>query len=191
MATYIVNIDLEDAIEKVLYALDIDLKDENFKDTPKRVAKAFQEILRYQHTGDLKTHLESILIKSFPTEYKGIVAQKAIKAISMCPHHMQPIQYEVDIGYIADRKALGLSKIVRIVTALASRMVLQETFTEDIASVFHDELQTEGVIVIVRGKHGCMTNRGVKQDVITTTSSIRGIFEDDIALRQEFLTLNQ
>lgn len=181
---------VQDGIEIVLNAMGIDLTDKNFKDTPKRVAKAYQEILRFQDNQDLSSYIEGILDKSFPTTYKGIVGQKNIKAISMCPHHMQPIHYSIDIGYVADKNALGLSKITRIAEAQAARMVLQETLTESIANVFDKDLGTSGVMVVVRGKHGCMTNRGVRQDIVTTTSVVKGIFEYDSPLRQEFLTLN-
>jgi len=181
---------VEDTVRQMLFAMGVDLEDENFKDTPKRVAKAFGEILKWQDDNDRKNFLLSIKDKSFPTSYGGIVAQKRIKAVSMCPHHMQPIHYEIDIGYVAEDRALGLSKITRIAEALAARMVLQETLTDDIADFFEKEINTKGVIVIVRGKHGCMTNRGVKQEIVTTTSSVRGLFEDDAPLRQEFLTLN-
>jgi len=191
MVAVISEYTVEDSVRIMLQSMGIDLTDENFKDTPKRVAKAYAEILRHQDDNDRKNFLLTIKDKSFPTTYHGIVAQKRIKAISMCPHHMQPIHYEIDIGYVAKDRALGLSKITRIAEALAARMVLQETLTDDIADFFEKEINTKGVIVIVRGKHGCMTNRGVKQDIVTTTSSIRGIFEKDPPLRQEFLALNQ
>ncbi len=181
---------VEDGIRIVLKALNINLEDPNYKDTPSRVAKAYAEILKFQDENDLKNYMLALIAKSFPSTYSGIVAQKNIKAVSMCPHHMQPIHYSIDIGYVANKDALGLSKITRIAEAQAARMVLQETLTEDIASVFSRGLGSAGVIVVVRGKHGCMTNRGVKQDIITTTSVVKGIFEDDAPLRQEFLALN-
>lgn len=181
---------MEDAVAIMLSSLGVDLTDANYKDTPKRVTKALAEILRFQNRQDLQSFMDVIVDKSFPTTYKGIVAQKNIKAVSMCPHHMQPIHYSIDIGYVADKDALGLSKITRIAEAQAARMVLQETLTEDIANVFSAGLGSAGVIVIVRGKHGCMTNRGVKQEIVTTTSVVKGLFEDDAPLRQEFLALN-
>lgn len=184
------NNKVAESVKDTLEAMGIDLTDENFKDTPNRVARAYGEILMWQDDIERQNYIETILQKSFPTTYHGIVAQKNIKTVSMCPHHMQPIQYSIDIGYVADKKALGLSKLVRIADTLSGRMVLQETLTEEIARVFYNQLMTKGVIVIVRGKHGCMTNRGVKQDVVTTTSTVLGIFEKDTALRQEFLALN-
>jgi GTP cyclohydrolase I len=190
MVAIISGYSVEDAVKIMLEAMSIDLTDPNYKDTPKRVAKAYAEILRFQNPQDLKSYMESILSKSFPADYKGIVSQKGIKSVSMCPHHMQPIHYSIDIGYVAAGDALGLSKITRIAEAQSARMVLQETLTEDIANIFANELGSAGVMVIVRGKHGCMTNRGVKQEVITTTSVVKGLFVNDAPLRQEFLALN-
>lgn len=168
----------------------IDLSDENFKDTPTRVAKAYYEILRGQDNNYLQAELLEIFSKSFPTEYHGIVAQHSIHTVGMCPHHMQPIQYYIDFGYIANKNAIGLSKIIRVVSLLSARMDLQETLTHNIVEVFKKYLNPDGVIVIVRGSHGCMTNRGVKQPVLTTTSSVTGIFDTDSAARAEFLSLS-
>lgn len=182
---------MEDNIKQILVKMGVDTEDENFKDTPKRVRKAFDEILAYQDGKKRKSELLKIVSTNFPTDYTGIVAQKDIKVISMCPHHMQPIKYSVDIGYIPLKKAIGLSKLARIANVLSARMVLQETFTDDIANTIYEGLDTDGVIVVVRGEHGCMTNRGIKQNIITTTSSIRGIFETDTQVRQEFLAINK
>lgn len=177
------------AVENMLMAFNVDLNDENFKDTPKRVLKAFKEMLAWQDESKRSKALDEIFTKSFPSTYRGVVAQKSIKTISMCPHHLQPIHYKIDIGYIAKSKALGLSKLARIAEILSSRLVLQETLTQDLADVMYTKLDTAGVMVVVNGVHGCMTNRGVKQDIVTTTSSIKGLFEGDIPLRQEFLSL--
>lgn len=178
------------AFSTILECLGANLEDENFRDTPKRIVKSLREILRWQNEKQLQEYVKKILETSFPTTYKGVVAQKDIKATSMCPHHMQPIHYVVDIGYVANERALGLSKMVRLVEAMPARFELQESFTQRLGLAFYKGLKTKGVMVIVKGSHGCMENRGVKQDIITTTSSVFGIFEEDIALRQEFLTLN-
>lgn len=184
------NYSIADGVKIILSALGVDLTDENFTDTPNRVAKAFTEILSGQNEADLESQKQKIFSKSFPTTYKGIVAQKHIKAIGMCPHHLQPIKYDIDLGYIANKQAVGLSKLARVTKLLAGRLVLQESLTQDILDIFVKELKPAGVMVIVRGEHGCMSNRGISQNIITTTSSISGIFEKDIAARQEFLTLN-
>lgn len=179
---------IEKSTALMLEGLGCNLEDANFKDTPKRVAKALIEILDGQDK--LEEKIQKIFSKSFPTSYKGMVTQKNIKAIGMCPHHMQPIQYMIDIGYIPNGEALGLSKLVRLAELLAARMVLQETLTQDIVEVMMKNLNARGAIAVVRGSHGCMVNRGVKQEVITTTSSISGTFEGDFAARQEFFMLN-
>ena len=181
---------VENAVTDMLVAFDVSLNDENFKDTPARVAKAFKEILCGQDKLLLDAEITKIFSKSFPTTYKGIVAQKHIKAIGMCPHHLQPIKYDIDLGYIANKQAVGLSKLARVTKLLAGRLVLQESLTQDILDVFVNQLKPAGIIVIVRGEHGCMSNRGISQNIITTTSSVFGTFESDIAARQEFLALN-
>lgn len=180
---------MEDSVKKILTYLGASLKDPNFKDTPARVKKAFDQILAFQDSKVLQKELTGILSKSFPTPYKGIVSQKDIKTISMCPHHLQPIKYSIDIGYIPNGKAVGLSKLSRIASALSARLVLQETLTDDIAETIYSGIDTSGVIVIVKGEHGCMTNRGIKQNIITTTSSIRGVFETDHEAKNEFLQI--
>ena len=176
------------AIESLLDGLGVNWPgDQNFHETPTRVLKAYKEILIGQ---DNEKEVEKIFAKSFPTTYKGLVAQKGIKTTGMCPHHLLPIKYSIDIGYIANNQALGLSKLVRISKLLSARLVLQETLTQDIVDAFVNNLKVAGVIVVVRGEHGCMCHRGVNQNVITTTSSIYGTFDGDYAARQEFLTLN-
>ena len=112
-----------------------------------------------------------------------------IKTTSVCPHHFFLIDYEVHVGYIGP-KVVGLSKIPRVVVELAARAELQETYTEDIVNVIEKYLEATGVMVVVYGKHGCMTHRGIKQhDAVTITSSVRGLFENDLGARQEFLSL--
>lgn len=180
---------MEDNIKAILEGLGCSVEDENFKETPQRVRKAFEEILAYQDKVKLEKRIKEIISKSFPTEYRGIVAQKHIQTVSMCPHHMQPIKYSIDLAYIPKERAVGLSKLVRLTQALSARMELQESLTHDLADVLYQDLDSEGSIVVVRGEHGCMTNRGVRQSVITTTSAVRGIFETDKMARDEFLQI--
>lgn len=179
--------EIEQGVILILEGIGVDTSNANFSETAKRVTKAYREILCGQ--GNDK-EIEKIFAKKFPTTYKGLVAQKDIKTTGMCPHHLLPIKYSIDIGYIADGQALGLSKLVRIAKLLSGRLVLQETLTQDIVDEFVKNLGVAGVIAVVRGEHGCMCHRGVNQNVITTTSSIQGLFEGDWAARQEFLTLN-
>ena len=155
--------------------LGLDMSDPNFIDTPERFAKSYVEIFAGLESADRDLH--EIFKKSFPTKYDGIVLEKDIKIFSMCPHHFLPIRYEVTIGYIPDGKALGLSKLARIVELIAKMPCLQESYTETIVEEINDHMKPLGVICVVKGAHYCMQMRGVKQkDVWTTTSSARGIF---------------
>lgn len=133
----------------ILQGLNIDQTSENFRETPARVARAYQEILRNQ--GQTPEQIaEPVLSKIFPTPYKGLVAIEPVEATSVCPHHFFLIDYKVHVGYIGP-KVVGLSKIPRVVVELAARAELQETFTEDIVNVIESNLDAKGVIVVVYG----------------------------------------
>lgn len=182
----------EDLVTKgftiVLQGLGADLENENFRETPYRITKAYKEVLRNQNKSPDEI-AAPILNKIFPSPYKGLVAVQPIQAISICPHHFFLIDYKVDVGYIGP-KTVGLSKLPRVVVELAARAELQETFTQDIVNVIEKFLEATGVMVVVYGKHGCMSHRGIKQNgAITITSSVKGIFEKDLGARQEFLLL--
>ena len=108
----------------------------------------------------------------------------------MCPHHFLPIRYEVIIGYIPDGKALGLSKLARIIELMGRKPCLQEDFTETIVEEINDHLSPLGVIIIVKGAHYCMRMRGVEQkDSWTTTSSVRGVFLKSREMELKFYNL--
>jgi GTP cyclohydrolase I len=170
--------------------LGLDLTDANFVDTPSRVARSYREIFEGLETADEKIH--EILGQSFPTKYDGIVQETGITAFSMCPHHFLPIRYEVSIGYVPDKKALGLSKLARIVELVAKLPSLQEEFTERIVDEIDDHIKPRGVICVVKGAHYCMQMRGVKQkDSWTTTSSARGVFLEKEEMELKFYNLLQ
>lgn len=187
------NIGLSDVEKGVHYILlglkrefGLDITDVNFKDTPKRVARAYYEIFE----GINSTHeIEEILSTSFPSTYNGMVVAKGIRCFSMCPHHLLPVEYYIDFGYIADKTALGISKLSRFIELLAKQPILQETFTHNIMQIFKDHVNPKGTIVQVKGRHMCMAMRGVKQpDSWTYTSEIDGLFEES-AVREEFRLL--
>jgi len=181
------TIKLEVAIREILLTLGINPeKDENFKDTPQRVARMYLEVFSGEGNGD---RVKEILSTVFPTAYSGILTHNNILAFSFCPHHILPVEYNVSLGYISHR-TVGLSKIPRVVELLAKRPVLQETFTHEIADVIEEHLEAKGVVVIVRGRHSCMRIRGVRTltDVVVT-SEVKGIFKEDFAARAEVMRL--
>ena len=170
--------------------LGLDLTDPNFVETPSRVARSYLEIFEGLQTADDEIH--KIFRQSFPTHYKGIILEKGITVFSMCPHHFLPIRYEVSLGYVSNGKALGLSKLARIVELVSKLPSLQEAFTERIVDEIDDHIDPKGVICVVKGAHYCMQMRGVKQkDAWTTTSSARGVFIEKEEMELKFYNLLQ
>ncbi len=183
--------DILRGIRLILSGLRVDLKDENFKGTPERVLRSYYELFEGI---DSEKELEELFSESFPSNYEGMIIVDPIICFSMCPHHLLQIEYEINIAYIAEpsqhRKMLGLSKIARIAQLLSRRLVLQESLTHDIASAFMKNLNANGVMVVVKGKHNCMRTRGInKPESKTITSTVRGTFEKDSNARLEFLAL--
>jgi GTP cyclohydrolase I len=169
--------------------LDLDLTDVNFKDTPKRVARAFWEI--FSGLKDTEKQIDSILSSKFPGEgYDQMIISKQNKAFSMCPHHLLPVEYDIDIGYIpsAEGFVLGISKLSRIALVLARRPVMQETFTKELGEAL-EKVKPLGVMIRVTGIHYCMRMRGAKQLASTITSYTSGVFRDKPVAREEFMLL--
>jgi len=160
----------------------LDLTDENFKDTPKRVARAYYEIFE----GINSEEIENILSTSFPSQYNGMVVIKDIQCFSMCPHHFLPVEYHVNFGYIPGERVLGISKLARLVTLLGKQPMLQEDFTKAIVDILEKYIKPQGSIVQIKGKHMCMVMRGAEQrNAWTLTSAIRGNFTE-APIREEF-----
>ncbi len=153
-------------------------EDENFKETPKRVVKWLKQ---YQGLSKEECWSKSVedLSKSFPSDNKNLIAQGPVRVYSMCPHHLLPIEYDVWIGYIPNRKTVGLSKLSRVAQNFARYPFIQEDYTEQVALCLSKGLKAKGVMIVVKGLHNCMRMRGVKQqEAKTTTSAIKGVFED-------------
>lgn len=164
----------------------LDLTDVNFKDTPKRVARAWAEI--FEGVRNTDEQVEEILGASFPSDSDEMVIVKDIRAYSMCPHHLLPVEYTIHIGYVPNGSVLGISKLSRLAEILARRPVLQEKMTTDIIKAL-EKLGVKGAMCIVEGIHYCMRMRGIKQaNAITGTSAIYGVF-NEIAARAEFISM--
>ncbi len=154
--------------------------------TPERVAKAFAFMTQgYQR--DIDHLLNGAL---FPIEYDEMVIVKDIDFFSLCEHHLLPFYGKVHVGYLPNKKVVGLSKIPRIVDAFARRLQVQERLTVQIAETLKNKLNAHGVGVVVEARHFCMMMRGVeKQNTIAVTSSMLGAFRDQPQTRVEFLKL--
>ena len=120
-----------------------------------------------------------------------MVVEHNIPVISMCEHHCADIIGIAHVGYVPNGRIVGLSKLVRIVEAFASRLQVQERLTQQIAeALMADPLQAKGAGVIIRASHHCMLTRGVRaHGTSTTTSAMKGVFMDDARARSEFISL--
>lgn len=179
-------------IFKGLAQMGLDTSDVNFKDTPKRVARAYYEI--FEGVKDTEEQVKQILGTGFPAEgMNSMVTATGVVAFSMCPHHLLPVEYRINIGYIPkpDGQVLGISKLARLCQVLAKRPVLQETLCEDIANALMS-IDCEGVGVAIAGRHMCMRMRGVKAiNSSVYVQSMKGCFLEDNSCREEFLLLTK
>ncbi|MCC3356115.1 GTP cyclohydrolase I FolE [Bacillus sp. REN16] len=154
-------------------------------ETPQRVVKAFLEYTE-GYREDPKDHLKKV----FDVEHRELVLVKNIEFHSMCEHHFAPFFGVAHVGYIPDKKVTGLSKIGRMVEGYAKRFQVQETLTNQIANAVEEILAPQGIMVVIEAKHMCMCGRGIKKtNSETTTTAVRGIFEQRADTRLEFLTL--
>ena len=170
------------AVAELLEALDIDLSDESLRETPRRVAAAYAELLTPQ----------PFEATTFPNDegYDEMVVARSIPFHSLCEHHLIPFVGVAHVAYLPGERIVGLSKLARVVEQFARRLQVQERMTVQIADWIEDELAPRGVGVVLDGEHFCMTIRGVqKPGARTTTSALRGRLRDDARTRAEFLEL--
>ena len=172
------------AISDLLYAIGEDPCRNGLLDTPKRVAKAYKELV----SGYTTDPVELINNAIFDIEYDDIVTVNDIAFYSLCEHHLLPFIGHAHVAYIPSGRVVGLSKIPRIVDMFSRRLQVQERLTQQIASFLDEILQPKGVAVAMTGKHMCSMIRGVKKhETNLTTSSYIGEFKTDRHLRQEFV----
>ena len=173
-------------MKSILEQLGEDPSREGLVQTPQRAAKA----LRYLTSGyamDVGSIVNGAL---FTHECDEMIIVRDIEFFSMCEHHLLPFFGKIHVGYLPDRKVIGLSKIPRIVDMFARRLQLQERLTQQVAETLRDVLQPRGVAVICEARHFCMMMRGVeKQHSGTMTSSMLGAFRSRKETRDEFLSL--
>jgi len=154
--------------------------------TPERMAKALGFMTQGYHR-DIDQLLNRAL---FPIEYDEMVIVKDIDFFSLCEHHLLPFYGRVHVGYLPNKKVVGLSKIPRIVDTFARRLQVQERLTVQIAETLKSKLNAHGVGVVVEARHLCMMMRGVeKQNTIAVSSSMLGAFRSQPQTRLEFLKL--
>jgi GTP cyclohydrolase I len=173
------------AVREILIAVGEDPDREGLQETPARVARMYAEVFSGLHRNP-REHLQ----KTFTQKYDEMVIERDIRFESMCEHHLLPFYGRAHIAYLPNGKIVGLSKIARVVEALARRPQVQERMTEDLADLFMDELDPRGVGVILEASHSCMTIRGIrKADSMCVTSAMRGAFRDNQSTRAEMMAL--
>lgn len=168
------------AIEELFNALGHRYR-EGTAETPTRVARFWKEFLDYD-PGKIDVTFES-------TSVDQMIVVKGIRVYSLCEHHLLPITCDVDIGYIATDRVLGLSKLARIAHKHAHKLQLQERMTQEIADEVGLTAGSLDVAVVVEGVHMCMVMRGIKTSGKMITSEMRGRFRDPGRARIEFLQL--
>jgi GTP cyclohydrolase I len=169
----------------ILEALNLDVTDPNLVGTPERVARMYLEVFRGLDEGTRP------VLTTFPNRehYSQIVSVRDIPFYSMCAHHFLPFFGHAHVAYLPGDRIVGLSKLARVVEFFARRPQVQERMTEQVIDCLMEELHPEGAMVVMQGRHLCMEMRGVqKPGAMTTTSAIRGVFEDR-PVREEFLDL--
>jgi len=177
---------MQDLVRQLLAALGEDPSREGLVETPRRVDKSLK-FLTSGYQADIDEIVNGAL---FTVDYNEMVMVRDIDMYSLCEHHLLPFFGKCHVAYIPDGKVIGLSKIPRIVDTFARRLQVQERLTTQIAETLQDKLKPLGVAVVVEAAHLCMAMRGVeKQNSVTVTSAMRGVFHRDPRTRAEFLEL--
>lgn len=179
--------DVEAAIRTIIQWTGDDPKRDGLKETPARVVRAYEEFFKGYDQDP-----EAILQKTFEEieGYDEMVVLRGIRFESHCEHHMAPIIGRAWVAYIPKGRVVGISKLARVVDAYAKRLQIQEKMTAQIANSIQNVLQPDGVGVVIKAEHHCMTTRGVhKHGTDMVTSRMLGAFRDNAMTRQEFLAL--
>ena len=176
---------IETSFASILEAIGEDTHREGLLDTPQRVAQSYSEFF-----AGIDKDPKDELKKTIDTDKKDIVMEKNIDFYSMCEHHFLPFFGTVDIAYVPNKKIIGFGHIISALEILAKRPQLQERLGSQLADALFEALQCEGVMVIIKARHLCMTMRGSKKEnseIITV--ACRGSFENDSVRRMEVISL--
>jgi len=177
---------VQELIRELLREIGEDPDREGLLDTPARVAKTYEFLLK-GYAADENAVLSRAV---FSQDTNSMIVVRDIEVYSLCEHHLLPFFGRCHIGYISRGKVVGVSKLARVVDCYARRLQIQERLTQQIARAISDGIDAEGVGVVIEAQHLCMMMRGVeKQNSLLTTSAVLGSFHDSTATRNEFLTL--
>jgi GTP cyclohydrolase I len=173
---------VERACRDLLKALGADISEESLRDTPRRMASAYAELLTPEPFNATTFANDA--------EYDELVVVRDIPFHSLCEHHLLPFVGAAHVGYIPAARIVGLSKLARVVDHFARDLQVQERLTTQVAGWFQRELSPKGVGVVLEAEHTCMSLRGaVKPGTRTVTSTLHGLVRDDPRTRNEFLAL--
>ncbi|OFI06009.1 GTP cyclohydrolase 1 [Clostridium acetireducens DSM 10703] len=186
---------IQEHIKGILIALGDDPNREGLKDTPKRVAKMYEEVFEgMNYTND---EISEMFNKTFEDDLsieennKDMVLMKNIEIFSHCEHHLALMyNMKVTVAYVPNKKVIGLSKIARIADMVGKRLQLQERIGSDIAEIIQKITGSKDVAVIIEAEHGCMTTRGIKKPGTKTLSTtLKGRFNTDVILNNKLMML--
>lgn len=182
------NIDPQSFVRGILRAIGEDPNREGLRDTPKRVVRSWTELFsgyRQERSGEVGR-----LFTTFSESYDEMVIVRDVSFFSFCEHHMLPFFGRAHIGYLPNGRIVGLSKLARLVDIYARQLQVQERMGQQIGTAIMEHLQAKGSGVVLEAQHLCMTCRGVaKQNSITITSDMRGLFRDKPGVKEEFLRM--
>ncbi len=175
----------EKIVKDYLLAIGEKPEREGLKDTPRRVVKSWNEL----YSGYSRTPAD--VLTTFSADgYDQIVLLKDIEMFSMCEHHMLPFFGKAHVAYIPGDKIIGISKLARLVDIFSRRLQIQERIGEQVTSALMTYLQPKGAACIIEAAHMCMRMRGVgKQESTMITSSLKGVFMEKQAAREELMAL--
>ncbi len=172
---------LERIIRDLITELGLDITDQHFEGTPARVARLYRELTRGSRLDPAK------ILKTFDSKHSELIVVSEINFYSLCPHHLLIYRGKMHFGYVPDGKIVGLSKIPRLIQAMASRPIVQEDLVSEIADTFMSVVKPLGCVARATGRHDCVAVRGVKcHEVQMTTVALRGIFREKPSLAEEF-----
>jgi GTP cyclohydrolase I len=175
------NARLEKILADLLTELGVDVREQHFQETPKRVARLYRDLTRGYRINPAE------ILKSFSSDHRELVVVSGITFQSLCPHHMLIYRGTMHLGYIPNGRIVGLSKIPRLIQALAARLIVQEELVAEIADTFMEHLQPLGCVVKATGTHDCVAVRGVRAAEASMTTIVpRGVFKESFNLMEEF-----
>lgn len=179
--------EVQEAVRTLLRWAGDDPEREGLIDTPARYGRAWKEYCA-GYDEDPAVHLQRTFEEV--AGYDEVVLLRDIPFHSHCEHHLAPIVGTASIAYLPTDRVVGISKLARVLHGFARRLQIQERLTAEIAQCIWDNLRPQGVAVVIKAQHGCMTGRGVRtHGVDMVTSKVLGVFRDDPTSRKEVLSL--